>query len=1165
MNKKSKLFFLGFPDNLQFRIRKVFYGNKNFKLEFKNATNRSISELSRSNADIIIVDFNGASSYSNELHAQTQKLSVPVLLLLSSVSEKAMNFYSIIRAKDFLLKKNIKALPEKVSELISQQEITQNKNKPDKDILNKELLIAITDQFPRSYVGVIDQEMKIIYNGGEEFSKQNINPRDYINQTVEQVFDRYGNGITQLVLNRYKKTFKGEAQFFELKLDERILVFKTIPLRLSGKKISHILVVTENITDSQVSELKSRELAEQYAETLERVTDGFVSLDRNWNYIVVNKAACRMLGKTEEELIGKNIWDIFPERVDGQFYDKCHEAFQNQKYVYLEDYYEPSGHWFEYYIYPSKNGLSVYFRNITTQKESETIIRQLEKKTEAAVRIGQIGFWEWDLVNDEMFWSDRMYEIYGLKKGDKLTYSSVIACLHPDDRAFHDLVVKDRMETGDNSPFEYRIIRPDGEIRFVHVHIEFVSDSNGKAIQFRGTVIDITEIKLAEQKLKELTDKLEDAEHLAKIGSWVIDVIDSSGNFWSKENFRMFGFESADQPPPLDEFLKRIHPDDRLNVRSAFEQMSAGDMPHLVVFRSNPEMLPLRYYKPTVRREVEPGNKMHKFIGTVQDITEQMLAERKLKESEEKYRTLVEQASETIFIMNQQGRFITINRSGEQLTGYKLDELMQMSIYDFADKDELRERPLRFKELFKGVNTTTERKMHKKDGSKIDVEVNAKLLDDGNILVFIRDISERKKAEEEILNAKKQFQSLVENISGVYWVNDISSRRTLYISPSYETIWGRSCEELYSDPADFIESIHPEDKAAVVQAHENLSKDRNSQIEYRIIRPDGSIRWIKARTKVVVESNGKLTEYGYAEDITGQKLSAIERQQLTQRNQQIITSMLDGFILADGNGNILDVNPSYCMMTGYSREELLQMNINELESNLSQEAILERINEMLEKRSIQFETVHRMKNGKHINLEVSITIMDNGGSPLVAAFVRDITERISSKKSIEEYAEQLSLLNTHLQNVREEERTNISRELHDELGQQLTAIKMDMSRLENLKSQGKAEQFNAAETIRLIDEAILTTRRIHSELRPNLLDDLGLFAALEYQMEKFAKRTNLECKLKIDMTEPDLDRRIAIGVFRVFQESLTNIARHANAETVLAEIQKVNDHMELLI
>jgi PAS domain S-box-containing protein len=189
------------------------------------------------------------------------------------------------------------------------------------------------------------------------------------------------------------------------------------------------------------------------------------------------------------------------------------------------------------------------------------------------------------------------------------------------------------------------------------------------------------------------------------------------------------------------------------------------------------------------------------------------------------------------------------------------------------------------------------------------------------------DITDSKRAEEELIKSKQQFQSLVENISGVYWVNDLETYQTLYISPSYETVWGRKCEDLYNNPADFINAVHPEDRPLLIAAHKNIGDTTVMNIEYRIIRPGGDIRWISAKTYVVVTADQKKIEYGYAEDVTERK-NAEEALQHTEKRLQFLLSATPAVIYsckAEFPFAATFVSENIMEQSGYTAEEFIKV------------------------------------------------------------------------------------------------------------------------------------------------------------------------------------------------------------------------------------------------
>lgn len=185
--------------------------------------------------------------------------------------------------------------------------------------------------------------------------------------------------------------------------------------------------------------------------------------------------------------------------------------------------------------------------------------------------------------------------------------------------------------------------------------------------------------------------------------------------------------------------------------------------------------------------------------------------------------------------------------------------------------------------------------------------------------------------------------------------------------------------------------------------------------------------------------------------------------------------------------------------------------------------------------------------------------------------VKSLAQHISTALELaDEYAErrraeeELRNLSEHLQTVREEERTGVAREIHDELGQALTVLKMDLSWVKDRLPSDQDQLVKRTESmLGLTDNTIQSVKKICTELRPGLLDDLGICAAIEWQAGEFQKRTGIECRITLDPDEISLDKKTSTAIFRVFQEALTNVARHANATRVDASLVEQMERLEL--
>jgi PAS domain S-box-containing protein len=192
-------------------------------------------------------------------------------------------------------------------------------------------------------------------------------------------------------------------------------------------------------------------------------------------------------------------------------------------------------------------------------------------------------------------------------------------------------------------------------------------------------------------------------------------------------------------------------------------------------------------------------------------------------------------------------------------------------------------------------------------------------------------------------------------------------------------------------------------------------------------------------------------------------------------------------------------------------------------------------------------------------------VIHEGGKPTrMIGCMTDITTRKQAQEELESSHERLRALAAHLQAAREEERTRVAREIHDELGQALTGIKMDLAWLrKKLPKEHDALREKTESMLGLMDQTIQSVRRISTELRPGVLDDLGLTAAIEWQIHEFQKRTGIKCQLAARLEDIGLDRPRSTALFRIFQETLTNIARHAHATKVSIKLEQNNGDVSL--
>lgn len=288
--------------------------------------------------------------------------------------------------------------------------------------------------------------------------------------------------------------------------------------------------------------------------------------------------------------------------------------------------------------------------------------------------------------------------------------------------------------------------------------------------------------------------------------------------------------------------------------------------------------------------------------------------------------------------------------------------------------------------------------------------------------------------------------------------------------------------------------------------------------------------------------------------------------------QHTVNSVMDAIVAIDASQNIVLFNPAAENMFGLKASEVIGRPFDMLLPERIRAKHLSHVGRFAASEAgsrtmaPQLEITGRRADGKEFPIESTISKSLIGGKLQMTAVLRDVTEHRLAEIELREVNRQLRNLSTSLQNVREQERTRISRELHDELGQQLTGLKLSLSWLGTRLKDGRTTTPDTVDEMRyLLDAAIASVRRISTELRPLILDDFGFGEAISWQTLEFAKRSALEVTLNLPAAEDVQGDELATALFRIVQESLTNVARHANATKVTIDLVAKGSKLVLTI
>jgi PAS domain S-box-containing protein len=523
-------------------------------------------------------------------------------------------------------------------------------------------------------------------------------------------------------------------------------------------------------------------------------------------------------------------------------------------------------------------------------------------------------------------------------------------------------------------------------------------------------------------------------------------------------------------------------------------------------------------------------------------------------------------------------RFLDVNEAAINHYGYSREEFLAMTITDIRPEKDQENFLHHMDELRNNPDTDQKYWRHvKKNGEIITVEVTAHFIDYNNRkarMAVIMDVTEKLKVEEKLAFSEERFRSIIEQFP--YPVISYEPDGVcIAANGAWEIMWQDKRENvkgynIRTDPQMLSSGLsHYVEKAF---AGETLISDPYLY-DPALINQKGRKRWMVMTLYPLKNQGGELREVVLIlQDITERKKTEEILRISEEQRRLIMNAALDAIVTIDVKDSITFWNPQ--------AEKIFGWKENEIKGKLLSETIIpikyrERHEQGMKhylktgegpvlNKLIEITALHR--DGMEFPIELSIIPVEQGNEKSFCAFIRDISGRKKAEEKLRQSHEELRQLTSHLQNIREEERASMAREVHDELGQQITCIKMDVSwLLKRIKTEDVQEQEKIKAIPELLDHTSRTVRKIATELRPSILDDFGLIEALGWQSGEFEKRSGISIEFRSTVPDITIGRTIATPLFRIYQESLTNVARHAAATKIIVTIELRDDQLILTI
>lgn len=612
-------------------------------------------------------------------------------------------------------------------------------------------------------------------------------------------------------------------------------------------------------------------------------------------------------------------------------------------------------------------------------------------RLQLALDAGRLGEWSWDIVTGVVTWSTACKALYGLPPDTEITYERFLAAIHPDDRKAADDALHRAVETRADYELEKRVIWPDGSVHWTAARGRVICDDEGTPVLMVGVTMDITDRKRTELTLRSLMESspgLMGTFHRRPDGTMCMPYVSSRID-------DLFGLRPEDVRDDATPLLARTHPDDAEHVASSIAESARTMTPWHTEYRVvHPTRGELWLEGSSVPQPHPAGGVI--WHGFVHDITPRKRAEDALLKRGEEFRALAEHLPDIVIRLDAEGRYLYANPALERVAGIPVRDVIGRRVGDHTTARMGMDAPTA---TFEALRATFARVFSTATPADLGVTLQTPMGEQMfelaavpeadetgrvvSVLAIAREVTARRRAEDALRASEQRFRQVMETIDEVFWLTDPDKCEMIYVSPAYARVWGRPAETLYTEPQAWIDAVHPEDRERVREAARERQALGTYDIEYRILRPDGAVRWVHDRAFPIVDAAGHVYRIaGVAEDITARR--ELE-EQLRQSQKMEAVGQLAGGIAHDFNNLlvIIQLQTSMLLAEGeydpVTREGIQQiMDATERATTLTRQLLTFGRRDMrrpqpLDLRTVVEDMVRLLRRllGEHIALETS--------------------------------------------------------------------------------------------------------------------------------------------------------------------------------------------------
>ena len=423
---------------------------------------------------------------------------------------------------------------------------------------------------------------------------------------------------------------------------------------------------------------------------------------------------------------------------------------------------------------------------------------------------------------------------------------------------------------------------------------------------------------------------------------------------------------------------------------------------------------------------------------------------------------------------------------------------------------------------------------------------------------------ERQRVLEALALSEVGYRAMFENTGTAIIILE-EDRTICLVNKKCEELLGYSRDEVVGKKkwAEFMDDPVELEQVMTLSRERRKTVRHTGSYELRLRRGDGTVRTVWVTASPIPGSSQTIASLI---DITDLREAQQAMRESEEKFRSLFEQSMDALYIHGPDGQNLIANQTWIDLFGYSQDEMGRLRATDLYADpADRDDFLCRI---AKTGFVEDEVRLKKKNGSVMDCVRTVVSRKDDRGEVVAyqGVIRDITERKRMEADLRASSEQMSRLAQRVEEVREEERTSLARELHDTAGQAITALKLDVGRMKKRLEEGQMpspEDLGALN--KLLDQAADEVRRVSSELRPGVLDDIGLSGAIEWQIDEIRKRTDLDFAMNLPSVESLLDYARRTALFRVFQELLTNVVRHADAGSVRVTLECADNVVTLTV